>query len=94
MRKGLNDLVPVDDLHWDSETGTYAVISKEQAEEVVRACFMIGMEDPKDILKVIREYEVVNGGNLLFKQFLSGRIGINGFDESGSPVFEPIRRGL
>jgi hypothetical protein len=85
----MNDLVPADELHWDKESNSYGIISREQTDSLIQACLVAGVDNPSDIFKVIREYEMVRGGILLFDQFLSGRLGICGFDKLGSPVFEP-----
>lgn len=90
---GLNDLVPKDDLHWDRETDTYRILSKEDTDEVIRACLRVGTTDQKDIVKVIEEYERVRAGLLLFRRFLEGSIGVYEFGEDGSPIFETIRGG-
>lgn len=91
MSGGLNQLVPRDDLHWDEETNTYNILSKKEVSEVVKACVLVGMQDEKAIIKVIEEYERVRSGELLFKRFLSGNIGVYDFDEEGCPIFEPLR---
>lgn len=91
IMSGLNDLVPRDELHWDSQTDTYSILSKEQTSDVIRACVRVGMEDERDIIKVIEEYERVRSGQMLFKRFLEGSIGIYEFEKDGSPVFEPVR---
>jgi len=88
MRRELNSLVPADELHWDESSNSYQVLSRNQIDEVIGTCLSGGIEDPKSILKVVREYERVRCGELLFEQFFAGRIGICGFDEEGSPVFD------
>lgn len=88
MMRELNELVPADDLHWDAEAKCFGIISKKETDAIVRACMRSGMEEPRDILKVVNEYEVIRAGNLLFNRFISGSISISGFDESGSPIFE------
>ena len=50
-----------------------------------------GLEDSKDILKVVREYENTRCGELMFDQFFAGRISICAFSEEGSPIFESRR---
>lgn len=91
MRGELNRLVPADEMHWDEDSNSYQVLSKLQIDNIIKACMSVGMEDPKNILKVVREYERVRCGELLFEQFFSGRIGICGFDEAGSPIFDPSK---
>lgn len=88
MRGELNRLVPADEMHWDESSNSYQVLSQTQVDEIIRACMGVGMEDSKSILKVVREYEKVRCGELLFEQFFAGRIGICGFDDSGSPIFD------
>lgn len=93
MSGGLNQLVPRDDLNWDGETNTYSILSKEEVAEVVKACVRVGMTGEKAIIKVIEEYERVKSGQLLFRRFFSGDIGVYDFDEGGCPIFEPLREG-
>lgn len=88
----MNDLVPPDELHWDDESKSFGILSKSETEELIEACFRTGLKKSRDILKVVREYETVRSGQLLFKQFMSGGVGIYGFDEAGSPIFEPVRK--
>jgi hypothetical protein len=93
MSGGLNDLVPKDDLHWDCETNTYSILSKKDTSDVIEACVRLGMTKEKEIIKVLEEYERVKAGELLFKRFLSGGVGVYEFDEQDCPVFEPVRDG-
>jgi len=88
---GLNDLVPKDELNWDEDTGAYTILSKSQMDSLIHACLRVGMKNPKDILKVIREYENIRSGELLFNGFLSGKLGVYEFSPEGNAVFEPIR---
>lgn len=90
MRPDLNNFVPADELHWNESSNTYNILSQKEQEEIIGACLVAGVEKPADIIKVVREYEAVKGGALLFDQFLSGRLGICGFDESDSPIFESV----
>jgi len=89
MRRVMNDLVPADELHWDKESNSYGIISREQTDGLIQACLVAGVDDPSDIFRVVREYEMIRGGVLIFEQFMSGRLGICGFDKLGSPIFEP-----
>lgn len=91
MSGGLNQLVPQDELHWDSDTNTYNILSKDETAKVIRACVRVGMTNEKEIIKVLEEYERVRSGELLFKRFLNGSIGVYDFDAEGSPIFEPVR---
>lgn len=90
MKNGVNDLVPVDELHWDPKTGMYNILSHGQTEEIIEACLRIGMKSHSEILKVVKEYETVMSGVMLFNQFLSGRVGIYEFASDGSPIFEKV----
>lgn len=91
MSRGLNELVPKDDLYWDRETNTYNVLSKDELSEVIKACLRVGMDSESDIIKVVEEYERVRAGDLLFRRFFLGRIGVYEFAEDNSPIFEPLR---
>lgn len=91
MRSGLNELVPADDLHWNDDDKCFGILSKKETDDLILACMKAGLDDPRDILKVVKEYEFVRAGNLLFGRFMNGSIGISGFDESGSPIFASER---
>lgn len=91
MSGGLNELVPKDELYWDRETNTYNVLSKDEMSEVIKSCVRVGMKTEADIIKVLEEYERVRAGELLFKRFLLGTIGVYEFAEDDSPIFEPLR---
>lgn len=93
MRSELNNFVPMDDLNWSEISGSYGILSDDEQQEVIKACVATGINNPKDIAKVLREYETVRGGVLLFKNFMQGRLGICGFDSSGSPIFESLDHG-
>lgn len=93
MAGGLNELVPKDELNWDPDTNDYTILSKTQVDNVMQACLRVGMKRPKDILKVLNEYENIRAGELLFNGFLSGKLGVYEFSPDGSAVFEPIRSG-
>jgi hypothetical protein len=88
----MNGLVPPDQLHWSDDLKCYTIISPKETDDLIEACFRTGIKDAKQILNVVKEYEKVRSGQLLFGQFLAGNIGIYEFDEDGSPVFESIRK--
>lgn len=88
----MNGLVPPDQLYWNEDVNSYTLLSKKETDNLVEACFRTGLNAVQDILKVIKEYEKIRSGQLLFDQFLAGNIGIYEFDEDGSPVFESIRK--
>lgn len=88
----MNGLVPPDQLHWNEDVKSYTLLSKKETDSLIEACFRTGLKDVKDILKVVKEYEKIRSGQLLFDQFLAGNIGIYDFDEDGSPAFESIRK--
>lgn len=88
MRSDLNNFVPMDDLNWSVGSGSYAILSDEEQQEIVKACVASGLNSPKDIAKVVREYETVRAGVLIFRNFMQGRLGVCGFDASDSPIFE------
>ena len=91
MRSELNNLVPFDNLHWDSESNSNQILSPSDLDNVIKACMNAGLEDSKDILKVVREYENTRCGELMFDQFFAGRISICAVSEEGSPIFESRR---
>lgn len=89
-----NPLVPPDQLNWDASSKTYKVLSSTELNSLIESCFRTGLHEFSDITKVVREYERVRSGHLLFEQFLSGKIGIYEFDDEGSPIFESLREKL
>ena len=88
----MNGLVPPDQLHWNEDLNCYTIISKKETDDLIEACFRTGLRDAGDIVKVVKEYEKVRSGQLLFDQFLAGNIGVYEFEGDGSPVFETIRK--
>lgn len=88
MRSDMNDFVPMDDLNWNPASRSFQILSDDDQRDIIEACVSSGMKNPKDIVRVVREYETVKGGTLLFKNFVAGRLGICGFDDDGSPIFE------
>jgi hypothetical protein len=92
MEEGsMNGLVPPDQLHWSAELKCYTIISRREMDDLIEACFRTGMREASEIVKVVKEYERVRSGQLLFDQFLAGNIGVYEFEEDGSPIFEKIR---
>ncbi len=87
----MNNLVPPDQLNWDEKTGSYGIISNKETDDLIEACFRTGLNRPEDILKVVREYEKIRAGKLLFDQFMAGNIGIYEFDDEDSPIFESVK---
>lgn len=86
----LTDIIPLDDLHWDSSSKSFQVLSETQVANIVEACYRIGMIDSYEIRKVIKEYEQVKCGNLFFKHFINGNLAIYEFHK-GIPQFEPVK---
>jgi hypothetical protein len=88
----MNGLVPPDQLHWNEDLNCYTIISQKETDDLIEACFRTGLRDAGDIARVVKEYEKVRSGQLLFDQFLAGNIGIYEFEGDGSPVFETTRK--
>jgi hypothetical protein len=83
----INNLIPADDLHWDEEEKRYASLSGEETQEIINKCIEIGLVDFPDIYKFVQWCGYVRIGQILFKNFLSGSLKVNGFDEEGMPYF-------
>jgi hypothetical protein len=83
----INNIIPADDLHWSDEDGKYVSLSRDEIDEVIASCLQHGMEDISDITKVINWCGNVRIGQILWKNFLSGSVGISGFDEHNEPRF-------
>lgn len=81
------DFIPKDDLHWDEDSKKHLILSQKEIENVLRSCFKCGL-DQGDTLKVLRQYEDYKTADILFKNFLEGKIGIYSFGSNGSPIFE------
>lgn len=88
MRNGMNEMVPLDDLHWDRESKRFNILSPEDTKKVLRSCVRDGVDNPADILKVVNEYEVMRAGMLIYERFFSGAVRVCGFEDDGTPVFE------
>jgi hypothetical protein len=88
----MNGLVPPDQLHWNEDLNCYTIISRKETDDLIEACFRTGLRKADDIVRVVKEYEKVRSGQLLFDQFLAGNIGIYEFEGDGSPVFETTRK--
>lgn len=89
----MNEMVPLDDLHWDRENKRFNILSPEDTKKVLKSCVRDGVDNPADILKVVNEYEVMRAGILIYERFFSGAVRVCGFEEDGSPVFEPNPSG-
>jgi hypothetical protein len=87
----INNIIPADDLHWCEEEGKYVSLSREEIDEIISTCLAKGMGDLNDIMKVIHWCGNVRVGQILWKNFLTGSVAINGFDEEGEPRFGPSK---
>lgn len=85
----INNLIPADDLYWCEEENQYGLLSMEEIDSLLQACTEQGMTEDNmgDIMKLIRWCETIRAGQLLWKNFVAGRIGVYKFDEDGEPVF-------
>ena len=83
----INELIPADDLFWDNESKKYTTVSKEEEEQLFKACLNCRLEE-EDAIKVFRCYEFFKTSAALFKQFLNGSVGIYSFTKNGNPLFE------
>lgn len=89
----LNNIVPADDLFWEETEKKYVALSKEETENIILSCMKIGLDDFEDIYKMINWCSKIRIGNILWKNFISGSIMINDFDEEDEPRFSAILRG-
>lgn len=85
----INNIIPADDLHWDSNEQRYVSLSDEETQEIVTKCVESGMTDLQDVYKFVQWCGYIRVGEILMKNFLSGSLKINGFDEEGMPYFGP-----
>ena len=85
----LNKLIPADDLHWCEEEGQYILLTMDEIDDIMKACAEQGMttDNADDVLKIIRWCESIRAGQLLWKNFVAGGIGVYGFDEKNEPIF-------
>lgn len=85
----INTLIPADDLHWCEEEGQYTLLSMGEIDDILKACAEQGMteEHMEDVMKVVRWCENIRAGQLLWKNFVAGGIGIYDFDDQNEPIF-------
>jgi hypothetical protein len=83
----INKLIPADDLHWNEDENKYVAVSQEEIDEIILKCVEQETSELEDIMKMINWAVLVNVGNILLKNFLSGRVGLVGFNENDEPCF-------
>jgi hypothetical protein len=88
----INKLIPADDLHWDSDSQRHVVLSQDQVDSLIKACFRFGLKD-REIKSIIEEYNLIKSGELLYRHFIKGNIGVYELDKNGKPIFESPRPG-
>lgn len=87
----INNIIPADDLHWCDDEKRYVSLSAEEINEIILRCVDQGMNELKDIHRVIQWCGNVRVGQLLWKNFLLGSVNISGFDKDSEPRFTPNR---
>ena len=87
----INNIIPADDLHWDEIENKYVSLSEKETQEIVAACISHGMKDVNDVFKVVHWCGSVRVGQILWRNFLQGSVGICGFDENNEPLFTPYK---
>jgi hypothetical protein len=85
----LNNIIPADDLHWCEEESKYVSLSREEVDEIIATCMNNQITELDDIYKVINWCGNIRVGQILWKNFISGGVNINGFDDQGEPKFSP-----
>jgi len=83
----LNNIIPADDLFWDEIEKKYVALSKEETEDIILSCMRENFDNFEDIYKMINWCAKIRIGNILWKNFISGSIGINDFDTEEEPMF-------
>jgi hypothetical protein len=58
-------------------------------DDIIASCVAQDIKELDDIFKVIQWCGSVRIGEILWKNFLSGSVGIVGFDGQGEPKFSP-----
>jgi hypothetical protein len=82
----INNVVPADDLHWDSMENKYVSLSEEETKEIISACIEQGITELEDVFAMVSWCGTIRIGQILWKNFLSGSVKISGFD-NGEPLF-------
>lgn len=82
----INNLVPADDLHWDSVENKYVSLSDEETREIISACMEQGITELEDVFAMVSWCGTIRIGQILWKNFLNGSVQIAGF-EGGEPLF-------
>ena len=90
----INNIIPADDLHWDEDEKRYASLSGDETQEIISKCIEFGMTDLNDVYKFVQWCGYVRVGQILMKNFLSGSLSVNGFDEEGMPFFGPKKENM
>lgn len=88
----INNIIPADDLHWDSTENKYVSLSEQEVQEVIGRCLEQGITDLDQVYKVIQWCGIIRVGQLLWKNFLLGSLEISGFDKMNEPIFKTSRR--
>jgi hypothetical protein len=88
----LNNLIPADDLHWDTYEKKYVSLSDDETNEIVSACLKNGITELEDVTKVVNWCGSIRIGQILWKNFITGSVDICGFDDAGEPMFS-IKKG-
>jgi hypothetical protein len=85
----VNGLIAADDLHWCEEEQKYILLTMEEVDGILQACADQGMNEDQieDVMKVVKWCESIRAGQLLWKNFVAGHIGIYGFDDKNEPMF-------
>lgn len=87
----INKIIAADDLHWCEEEKKYVSLSKEDVDQIISSCIEQDIVEFEDMYKVIQWAGLIRVGEILLKNFIEGKIKINGFDESNEPYFGEIK---
>ena len=87
----INKIIPADDLHWCEEEKRYVSLSKEDVDKIIAACSKQEINEFEEIYKIIQWAGLVKVGEILLRNFIEGKIKINGFDESNDPYFGEMK---
>lgn len=86
--KLINNIIPADDLHWDSTENRYVSLSEEETQDIIKACIEQGITELDKIFKIVSWCGTIRVGQLLWKNFLMGSVKISGID-GDEPLFAP-----
>lgn len=78
VKKAL-EFIPPDSLYWSQEEQKFVLLSDEELQQIITDCIVnLNMEDPEDMMGIIKEFENLRISALFLQEYLKGRISFAG----------------